>query len=219
MQSTQFGFKRVITHLFLGGIPITLSLLLVLYFPRDKPIEFLIIAWGYLSLLLICIALLIGPIHLLRVRRNPVNLDLRRDVGIWAAITGCVHILLVFRGTLLDNQLFLYFLRTGCCGYVPLLNVYGISNDLGLFAALLLLLLLTLSNTVSLRVLKGKRWKQLQRLTYLLVLFAVAHTFGYQYLNLRGPFLLVLVVILIVIVIVCQGLGIVLTLSRRHRRA
>jgi len=179
MQSTHFGFKRVITHLFLGGISLTLSLLLVLYFPRGKPIEFLIIAWGYLSLLLICVALLIGPLHLLRVRRNPVNLDLRRDVGIWAAITGCVHILLVFRGTLLNSQLFMYFLRTGCCGYVPLLNVYGISNDLGLFAALLLLLLLTLSNTVSLRVLKGKRWKQLQRLTYLLVLFAVAHTFGY----------------------------------------
>jgi DMSO/TMAO reductase YedYZ heme-binding membrane subunit len=94
MQSTHFGFKRVITHLFLGGIPIMLSVLLVLYFPRGKPIEFLIIAWGYLSLLLICIALLIGPLNLLRMRRNPVNLDLRRDVGIWAAITGCVHILL-----------------------------------------------------------------------------------------------------------------------------
>ena len=73
------------------------------------------------------------------------------------------------------------------------------------------------SNQCALRVLKGKRWKQLQRLTYPLVLLAVAHTFGYQYLNLRGPFLLVLLIIPIVIVLACQGLGIVLTLSRQRR--
>ena len=77
------------------------------------------------------------------------------------------------------------------------------------------ILLLALSNAVSLRVLKGKRWKQLQRLMYPLVLLAVAHTFGYQYL--RGPFLLVLLIILIIIVLACQGLGIVLTLSRQCR--
>jgi methionine sulfoxide reductase heme-binding subunit len=192
----------------------TLYLLVTYFIPRGKQFEFLTVAFGYLSLLLICVTLLIGPLMLLRQRRNPVNLNLRRDIGIWAAITGGLHVLLVFRGTLLNGQILSYFLRAGCCGFQPLLNVYGISNDLGLFATLLLFLLLALSNNVSLRLLKGKWWKRLQRLTYLLALLAAAHTFGYQYLNIRGVFLLVMVIVLIVFVLICQGLGIVLTLLR-----
>ena len=180
------GPKRVMTHLLLGGMTIALYLLIAITIPRGKQGGFLVIALGYLSLLLIFVTLLIGPLNLLRLRRNPVNIDLRRDIGIWAGITGCLHVLLVFRGTVLNGQILLYFLQKGCCGYTPLLSVYGISNDLGLFATLLLILLLALSNTVSLRVLKGKWWKQLQRLNYLLILLAVGHTFGFQYLNLRG---------------------------------
>ena len=195
-----------------------LYLLIALFIPREKQTEIFIIALGYLSLLLICVTLLIGPLNLLRLRHNPVNLDLRRDVGIWAGIAGCLHVLLVLQGTLLNGQLLLYFMQEGCCGYIPQLNVYGISNDFGLFATLILLLLLTLSNTVSLRVLKGKQWKRLQRLNYLLALFAVVHTFGFQYLNLRVPFFFLVVIILIILVLVCQGLGIALTLSRQRRR-
>ena len=81
-------------------------------------------------------------------------------------------------------------------------------------------MLLTLSNTISLRVLKGEHWKRLQRLTYPLALFAVIHTFGYQYLNLRVPFLFLMVIILIELVLIGQGLGIKgLTLSRQRRRS
>ncbi|HEY6539682.1 MAG TPA: ferric reductase-like transmembrane domain-containing protein [Ktedonobacteraceae bacterium] len=205
------------THLLLAGITVLLSLLTSVFIPREKQIGFLIVALGYLSLLLIFLSLLIGPLNLLRWRRNPVNIDLRRDIGIWAAITGCWHVLLVFRGSLPGGQLLQYFLQTGCCGYTPLVNVFGISNDLGLLATLLLIVLLVLSNTISLRVLKGKWWKRLQRLAYLLALLAVAHTIGYQYLNLRGPVLLALLLISLVVVLACQGFGIVLTLSRQRR--
>lgn len=219
VQIQRFGPKRVVTHLILGGMTITLYLLIALILPREKQIDLLVIALGYLSLLLICVTLLIGPLNLLRLRRNPVNLDLRRDVGIWAGITGCWHVVLALQGTLLNGQVLLYFLRAYCCGYMPQLNVYGISNDFGLSATLILLLLLTLSNTVSLRVLKGKQWKRLQRLAYPLALFAVLHTFGYQYLNLRVPFFFILVIILSVLVLVGQGLGIGLTWARQHRRS
>ena len=211
------GPRRSMTHLLLGGMTIALFLLIPILIPRGKQGIFLVIVLGYLSLFLILVTLLIGPLNLLRLRRNPVNIDLRRDIGIWAGIAGCLHVLLVIRGTILNGQVLLYFLQRGCCGYTPLLNVYGISNDLGLFATLLLALLLALSNTVSLRVLKGKWWKRLQRLNYLLILLAVGHTLGFQYLNLRGPVLLALVILSIVIVLAAQGLGIVLTLSHRYR--
>lgn len=213
-----FGPQRIITHLLLGGMTITLYLLIGFLAPEGKQVGVLIIALGYLSLFLIGITLMIGPLNLLRSRRNPVNIDLRRDVGIWSAIAGCWHVLLVFRGTVLNGQILQFFLQTGCCGYGLQLNVYGFSNDSGLFATILLLLLLALSNAVSLRVLKGKWWKRMQRLTYLLALLAVAHTVGYQYLNVRGELLFVVVIILSMLVLVCQTWGIVLTLSRQRRK-
>jgi methionine sulfoxide reductase heme-binding subunit len=208
---------RAMTHLSLGGVIVTLLLLVAVFVPAAKQVGFLVVALGYCSLFLICFTLLIGPLNLLRVRRNPVNLDLRRDIGIWAAITGCWHVLLVLRGIIPNGQALGYFLRTGCCGNSLLLNIFGISNDVGLFAVLILVLLLTLSNTLSLRMLKGKWWKRLQRLTYLLAVLAVAHTLGYQYLNLRGPILLASLLLLSLLVLICQGLGIALTLARQRR--
>lgn len=216
ISSKGFGFQRVITHLVLLGMTVTLYLLIGFLVPEGKQVGFLIVALGYLSLLLIGVTLIIGPFNLLRSRRNPVNIDLRRDVGIWAAIAGCWHVLLVFHGTVLNGQLLQYFLQAG--SYRMQLDVYGFSNDFGLLATLLLLLLLALSNAVSLRVLKGKWWKRMQRLTYPLALLAVAHTLGYQYLNVRGQFLFVMVIILIVLVLTCQACGIVLTMSRRRRK-
>lgn len=217
MQTKRMPRQRITTHLCLGGLVVALYLLIARFLPVGKGFELLIIALGYLSLLLIALTLLIGPLHLLRSRRNPVNIDLRRDVGIWAALTGCLHVLLVLRGNIGDGEALLYFLRRGCCGYTPLLTIYGLSNDAGLFATVLLLLLLVTSNTLSLRLLKGKRWKLLQRLTYLLIALAVAHTLGYQYLNLRGAIFTWGMVLLSALILVCQGWGIAVTLARRER--
>jgi len=69
------------------------------------------------------------------------------------------------------------------------------------------------------RWLKGKRWKQLQRLAYPLALAAVLHTLGFQYLNLRGPILSGCVFGIILLVFICQGSGIALHHSRQRRRA
>ncbi len=207
---------RMITHMVLWSMTILLYVLVALLIPREKQGQLMSIMFGYFSLLLIGVTLLIGPLNLLRMRHNPVHLDLRRDVGIWAAITGCWHVVLVIQGRVFDGSVLLYFLRAGCCGYVPQFTLFGISNDLGLLATVLLLVLLALSNTFSLRVLKGKRWKQVQRLTYLLMLFAAAHTLGYEYLNLREPLFFVFVIALLVLVLVGQGIGIALTLSRQR---
>ena len=218
MQATSLSRQRWLTHLFLASLVSALYILIGLLFPAGKQGEILLILLGYLSLLLVGVTLLIGPLNLLRQRRNPVNVDLRRDIGIWAGITGCWHVLLVLRGSLRDNRILFYFLRPGCCGgYTPLFTAYSLSNDAGLFATLLLLLLLALSNTFSLRVLKGKRWKWLQRSTYVLLLLALAHTFGFQYLNLRGPLWIDAVLGLCAVVLVCQIWGIATTLARRRR--
>jgi DMSO/TMAO reductase YedYZ heme-binding membrane subunit len=108
----RLGPRRAMTHLLLGGMTIALFLLIAILIPTDKQGRFLVVALGYFSLLLIFVTLLIGPLNLLRLRRNPVNIDLRRDIGIWAGITGSLHVLLVFRGTVLNGQILLYFVIT-----------------------------------------------------------------------------------------------------------
>lgn len=216
-QARRIAHPRLVTHLLLGGMLAVIYLCLVGFSPGGRQTELFVIVLGYLCLILACVSLLIGPLNMRSRRRNPVNIDVRRDIGIWSGITGCLHVLFVLRGRIQGGLILLYFLREGPQGYTPLFTVFGISNDSGFFATLILLLLLALSNTASLRYLKGKRWKLLQRLTYLLVPLILVHTFGYQYLNLRSPLLVWGVIALSIIVIACQFMGITLTLVRRKR--
>src|SRR6185369_8329908 len=124
---------------------------------------------------------LIGPYQLLYQRRNPVNLSLRRDVGIWAGITGCIHVVCVLLTSTRSNIVYL-FLRPKVQGpgYDLLLTPQGISNNVGLVATFILIVLLVLSNDISLRYFRGKRWKLLQRFNYGLVVLAFIHTVLYQ---------------------------------------
>ena len=54
--------------------------------------EPLALSLGYVALLYLAVSLLIGPLYLARQRRNPVNLYLRRDIGIWAGLTALLHV-------------------------------------------------------------------------------------------------------------------------------
>ncbi len=64
-------------------------------------------------------------------------------------------------------------------------DLFGFGNDTGLIAAILFLLLLSLSNDISLRRLGTQRWKSLQRWTYFAVLLTVLHAAAYQHIEKR----------------------------------
>jgi sulfoxide reductase heme-binding subunit YedZ len=64
-------------------------------------------------------------------------------------------------------------------------TLFGFANYTGLVAAMLLLLLLLISNDVSLRNLGVKRWKNLQRFSYFAFVFTVAHGVAYQLIEKR----------------------------------
>src|SRR2546427_5765278 len=49
-------------------------------------------ATAYTSLGLLALSLLVGPWNVLQRRTNPVSTDLRRDIGIWAAVYGLSHV-------------------------------------------------------------------------------------------------------------------------------
>src|SRR4051794_29914778 len=175
--------------------------------------ETIAIGTGYVSLILLAVTLLIGPINLLRKRKNPVNLNFRRDVGIWSGITAIVHVVFSLQLTP-GKSIIEYFTGDSVSGF----GLFEIGNVVGLVATLIMVALLITSNQISLKLLKGKRWKLLQRFNYLLILLTVVHTFALQSVNLRESFFFLGTIVLSVAVVVVQAFGIVTTLRRSNER-
>ncbi|ELK39693.1 MULTISPECIES: ferric reductase-like transmembrane domain-containing protein [Brevibacillus] len=147
---------------------------------------------GYLSFLLIGLTLLIGPIKSwLPGRWTAACLSIRRDVGIWAGLTGILHVCLVlilFEGepklymisdTRPDQtggwlRLFLYAPPESGVWPIPNWSFTGVANYLGAIAFILLLALLCTSSGRAEKWLGGSAWKRLHLANpwlFLLVLF------------------------------------------------
>lgn len=155
---------------------------------------------GYAGLGLLTGTLLLGPLNILRKRPNPVSTDLRRDVGIWAALVSIVHIVIGwqvhFRG-----QPWKY-LFDGAVLWQFRLDFFGLANYTGLAAGGIALGLLGLSNDWALRTLGVKRWKALQRWNYGLFALVALHGAIYQMLEARAmPFVVVFGLVILVVVV------------------
>lgn len=169
---------------------------------------------GYVATGLLGLTLLIGPANLLLRRRNPVSSYLTRDVGTWTAIFSVVHVIFGFQvhGSGQIRAMLGYFVRDG----IPLVTSFGLGNWTGLAATVLVVLLLAISNDAALRELKGRRWKDLQRLNYTLFALVILHIFFYgALLRLTSPYTL-LGVFIVVAVVLGQAVGV---WSWRRRRS
>jgi methionine sulfoxide reductase heme-binding subunit len=137
-------------------------------------------ATGYASVVLIAWAMLIGPWRVRRGRPAPASTDLRRDVGIWGAIFGLAHVVTGLQ-VHFGGKFWKYFLYPDADHRIPVRHdLFGFANWTGLAAALVLVLLLAISNDASLRTLGTKRWKSWQRWTYWAAALTVAHALAYQ---------------------------------------
>jgi sulfoxide reductase heme-binding subunit YedZ len=157
------------------------SLFWALFSARRDLISHISIATAYPALLLTAIAVFLGPWNVLRRRANPVSFDLRRDVGIWAGIMALLHTA-VGLNVHLRGRMWLYFVDLH---HRIRHDWFGFGNDTGLAAAFLFLLLLTISNDLSLRRLGTRRWKSLQRWTYAAVVLTILHALAYQHVEER----------------------------------
>jgi len=179
--------SRPLRHvvLFLASVAIVAAFYLGLQTPYTK--WWLSLSSGYASLVLIALTLAIGPWNRWRGRRNPVSTYLRRDIGIWAGIVALFHVVVGLQVHF--KSVWHYFLRPPEASYsFPLrIDLAGISNWLGLFATLVVVMLLALSNDASLRKLGGPRWKSLQRWNYVAAVLTVMHGVGYIVVEKRVP--------------------------------
>ena len=216
-QNYKTQHPRLTSHLMLANFTVLICLIAAIFAaPGQDILETLSVGTGYAGLLLILATLVMGPLKMLKTRKNPVNINSRRDVGIWAGITSLTHVLfsaalqLSWGGSLWS----FFFYANGS----PKFNLFGISNDFGLVAALVVLFLLILSNNFFLKKLKGKNWKNIQRLNYLLFGVTLVHTFTQQANNGRNPLLVFGVIALAGVVVVAQSLGFVAYRKRSQQR-
>ena len=84
---------------------------------------------------------------------------------------------------------------------------FGFANFVGLGAALLFLMLLAISNDISLQALGTHRWKSLQRWTYAAFGLTAAHGIAYQLVEKRDLSWIFLFGGITFAVCVCQSFG------------
>ena len=155
-------------------------------------------ATAYAGLVFLAASLWLGPWNVLRRRPNPISFDLRRDVGMWTGILAILHTGIGLT-VHLRGRMWMYFFKR--LHPFRLQNTdFGFANFSGLGAALLFLILLAISNDVSVRTLGTLRWKSLQRLTYVAFVLTAAHGIAYQLVEKRHlPWVLVFAVVMIVV--------------------
>jgi sulfoxide reductase heme-binding subunit YedZ len=155
-------------------------------FPSKELRAHVSVATAYVSLGCVALSLMLGPLNLIRNRPNPVSNDLRRDLGIWGAVVGLIHVgiglTVHFHG-----KMQLYFVPAPESGAIlPFrTDAFGGANYLGVIAGAVLVVLLILSNDSALRRLGSKRWKRWQQLNYVGALTILLHGVLYQLLEKR----------------------------------
>ena len=176
------------------------------------PTDFILRRWNlataYVGLALIALSLLIGPWNVLRGRPNPLSQDLRRDVGIWAAIIGIAHTVIGLE-IHMGGQSWLYFTYPPEESHLlPIrTDAFGFANFTGLGSTLVLILLLALSNDWSLRALGARRWKAVQRWNYAGFVLLTLHAVAFLIMEKRVLPVVVVFVGIIVAVLAAQALG------------
>lgn len=185
--------------------------------PAESRLEQLSFGTAWACLVYLAAALAIGPLRVWRTGALRLNDYLRRDVGIWAALTGLVHL---FAGTGESmNQAYLQrFVETGDSVFTPALRqqLFAWGSVAGFIVGLLVLLLLVLSSDFALRSVGRKWWKRLQRSAYFVFALTVGHGLAFQALESRSLVLVACLGGLLVIVCWLQWSGIVA--HRRVRR-
>ncbi len=144
----------------------------------------LLTAWLCFALLVAALGL--GPWQALRSGQPVLNNLLRRDLGIWAALNGLVH-LTVATGVVMRPAYFSAYITgppdnplPGWAGWIGTASIVA-----GYLVGLLVLMLLALSNNRSLARLGPGRWKRLQRSAVVALFLTIAHGVIFQVIEGR----------------------------------
>lgn len=183
MARSIYWIRRSTRHFALLGVATGITWVAYATTPPPDLRHRLSMATAYAGLAFLAFSLCIGPWNVLARRPNPTSFDLRRDIGIWAGVLALVHTAIGLT-VHLRGRMWMYFFKA----LHPLKiqgGEFGFANYVGAGAALLFLMLVAISNDISLRALGTRRWKSLQRWAYAVVALTVAHGIAYQLIEKR----------------------------------
>jgi methionine sulfoxide reductase heme-binding subunit len=164
-------------------------------------------ATAYAGLFYLAVTLIIGPLNILRGAPNPLSTYLRRDFGIMAGVLSLVHTFVGLQVHMRGDFIQYFFYRTPAGIDTLRFDVFGIANHLGLIAALIILVLLCISNNLSIRRLGRSGWKRIQKWNYIGAVLVVIHGLLYQLIEQRMFAFVAYVLGVAVIAAILQFLG------------
>jgi methionine sulfoxide reductase heme-binding subunit len=180
---------------------------------RDT-ITFITQATGYISIIILSISLIIGPVNILLKIKNPISTYLRRDISVIGGILALIHSIAGLFVHLRGNN-WQYFLNKTEFGYSIRTDNFGLANYTGLISALIIILLLITSNDYSLKKLNTTYWKNIQRLSYLMFILAIIHCFYYRIVKGNLNLIYSFYIPLFIIVLTFQMIGMRLKLTKQ----
>ena len=185
--------RRVLRHHLPIALLSTVAMVVLLRLaPGDGGFQTWSIGTAYVGIALLAATLITGPYAVLRGRRHPTSSDLRRDLGIWAGAFSLAHFVLGLQVHMKHRYLY-WFREMGNSRLpIPRIDEFGLTNDLGLAAVVIAVVLLAISNDFSLRALGAGRWKRIQQWNYWFVGLVLAHGVIFQFIEKRTWGLLLL---------------------------
>lgn len=209
---------RLISHLTLILVTLVAFYVSSLILDSGSQTDAISITSAYLCLSYLVIALLIGPLTVIRKGRSPSNSYIRRDIGIWAALNGLLHFYLANVLSMNTEYLDYYISNFPHPPSAEIRNsLYMWGTIVGYLVALLFILLLSLSNDWAVRKVGIKWWKRLQQTAYLIFIFTVVHAFAFQVLEDRQKIWMLVIAFLSVIVVWLQIRGYLARKSKNNK--
>ena len=205
MAGNSYWLERSKRHCILAALAVAITVTVFFATPPPDFRHRLSMGTAYAALAFLAYSLWLGPWNVLRARPNPVSFDLRRDVGIWAGMLALLHTG-VGLTVHLRGRMWMYFFKR----LHPLTlqkNEFGFANYVGVGAAVLFLLLLAISNDLSLRRLGTRRWKSVQRWAYAAFALTVAHGIAFQLVEKRHLPWVVFFALIVAAALVAQAFG------------
>ena len=168
---------------------------------------------GYIAIVLLSVSLIIGTINFIRKGFSPVSTYFRRDISVFGGILAIIHSICGLFVHLRGNM-WQYFFKKPADNYIIRLDDFGIANYTGLLSAIVIVLLLAISNDFSIKRIKAKRWKNIQRFAYLMFLLAIVHILFYRVISENLNIYYYFYLPLILIVLTFQSVGFILRIRK-----
>lgn len=173
-------------HALLALISLAVTGSMELFDPESARLDKISLASAYLCLVFMAAALSIGPWRAVRAIPITKNIYLRRDVGIWASLTGLIHLFVATELSMSQQYMELFVnVSTASLSDAMRADLFSWGSIVGFLVGIFVLILLVLSNDRILRIIGPKWWKRLQRLAYPAFALTVLHGFAFQALEAR----------------------------------